>query len=151
MLLVAPLGEQTDLAAAEAAPYWHRLFPGEPRQVGQVRNWLRSLVPDCRARDDVLSVASELAANAVQHTRSGSGGWFRVQLIVLDHQVIRVTVVDSGGPRTPEAIHEPQHENGRGLCVVQALSARCGYSGGEDGRQVWAEIPRPGTPAGQAR
>ncbi len=44
---------------------WHKDFPGDERKLCTVRRWLTSLLPDCEARDDVTSVASELAANAI--------------------------------------------------------------------------------------
>src|SRR5258708_28913103 len=147
--LAAPLGGQTDLAADESPPSWRRLFPGEARQVSEMRKWLRSFLPECPAQDDVLCVACELATNAVQHTKTGQGGWFGVEVIVRDHKAIRVSVADRGGPSTPQVVNEPQRANGPGLCVVRALSARAGYSGGEGGRQVWAEIPWHGTPEGR--
>lgn len=133
--LLAPLGEQADPASRR------RSFPGEACQVSEMRRWLRSFLPECPAKDDVLNVACELAANAVQHTRTGRGGWFGVDVIVRDHEVIRVAVADGGGPGVPRIVDEPDYVHGRGLRVVRALSACDGYSGGEDGRQVWAEIP----------
>lgn len=35
-----------------------------------------ALLADCSARDDVLTVANELATSAVSHTLSEKGGWF---------------------------------------------------------------------------
>lgn len=141
---VAPLGVRADRADGEPAPPWRRSFPGEARQVSEMRQWLRSFLPECPAQDDVLYVACELATNAVQHTRSGQGGWFGVEVIVRACQAIRVTVADRGGPGEPRIVDEPQCEHGRGLHVVRALSARDGYSGDNSGRQVWAEIPWQG-------
>ncbi len=80
-----------------------------------MRQWLRSFLPECPAKDDVLYVACELAANAVQYTRTGRGGWFGVEVIVHDHKAIRVAVADGGGPGTPRIVDEPDCEHGRGL------------------------------------
>ncbi len=41
---------------------WRRVFPGDERQLGVLRRWLSSLLPDCPARSDVLSVATELVS-----------------------------------------------------------------------------------------
>lgn len=139
--LVAPLGEEADRADKDSPPSRRRSFPGEACQLSEMRQWLRSFLPECPAKGDVLYVACELATNAVQHTRTGRGGWFGVEVIVRDHKTIRVAVVDGGGPGTPRIIEEPDWEHGRGLRVVRALSACDGFSGGEEGRQVWAEIP----------
>jgi anti-sigma regulatory factor (Ser/Thr protein kinase) len=116
-----------------------RIFPGEERQLGLMRQWLRSLLPECPARDDLLSIATELGSNAVLHTRSGQGGWFGVE-INCGPQVLRVTVTDRGGPNIPQVIDVPDCEHGRGMRVVQALSASTGQSGDHNGRQIWAEI-----------
>ena len=60
---------------------WRRLFPGHKRELSQMRRWLSALLPDCPARDDLLSIATELASNALQHTASGrDGGWFAVEI-----------------------------------------------------------------------
>jgi len=45
---------------------WRRVFPGEERQLGVLRRWLESLLPDCPARGDVACVATELGTNAVR-------------------------------------------------------------------------------------
>lgn len=139
--LVATLGGQAAPAADEPSASWRRSFRGEARQVSEMRQWLRSLLPECPAQDDVLSVACELATNAVRHTLTGLGGWFGVEVIVRDHETVRVVVADGGGPGTPRIAGETDCEHGRGLRVVRALSADDGYSGGDGGRQVWAEVP----------
>src|SRR5215467_1292564 len=72
-----PLGGQP--APAPGARWW-REFPGDAREAAAVRQWLTSLLPDCPARGDVVSVASELAGNAVRHTASGRGGKFAVEV-----------------------------------------------------------------------
>jgi hypothetical protein len=100
------------------------------------------LLPRCPRRDDLVTVASELAANAVQHTDSGRGGWFHVEISWL-RDCVRVTVADQGAPAGPPLAAAPAEEHGRGLQIVQALSARVGVTGGAGGRTVWAEIPWP--------
>ena len=128
------------LAAFPAVHRWRRIFPGEERQLGMVRRWLASLLPECPARDDVALVATELAANAVQHTASGRGGEFAVEVAV-SHVVVRVCVTDGGSPQEPRVVADPEGERGRGLVVVASLSARTGMCGDQRGRQVWADVP----------
>ena len=72
---------------------WRRVFPGEGSQLGVLRRWLASLLPQCPARDDVTLVASELGTNAIVHTASGRGGWFAVE-ITWHRAVVRVAVAD---------------------------------------------------------
>jgi histidine kinase-like protein len=127
---------------------WRQLFPGEERQLGVLRRWLAALLPDCAARDDVVSVAVELATNAVKFTASGHGGWFAVEL-TWSGRVVRVAVVDGGAPAAPHLVDDPTGEHGRGLLMVRALSARTGVCGDGRGRLVWAEIAWSGEGAAQ--
>ena len=119
---------------------WRRVFPGDEQQLGVLRRWLALLLPDCPARDDVAYVATELGTNAVQHTASGRGGWFAVE-ITWHRAMVRVAVADSGTPGAPKVIDDPEGEHGRGLLVVAGLSARTGVCGDDRGRLVWADIP----------
>jgi anti-sigma regulatory factor (Ser/Thr protein kinase) len=119
---------------------WRRVFPGHQQELSQLRRWLSSLLPECPARDDVLSVATELGSNALEHTASGrDGGWFAVE--VTWHQAtVQVAVADCGGPVEPKVISDPGGERGRGLLLVQGLSQRTGWTGDVRGRLVWAQI-----------
>jgi hypothetical protein len=108
-----------------------------------LRRWLASLLPDCPARDDLLTVASEYGANAVVHTASGRGGWFAVE-ITWYGPVVRVAVADGGAPAGPRIIDDPMGERGRGLVVARALAVRTGAYGDHRGRLVWADIPWAG-------
>jgi hypothetical protein len=115
-----------------------RLFPGEERALAALRGWLASALAACPARDDVLSVATELGTNAVQHTASGRGGWFAVEVAWLE-SVLRVMVADGGGPAEPRLVDDPAAERGRGLLLVRGLSVRTGVEGDRRGRLVWAD------------
>src|ERR1039457_164547 len=127
-------------AAPGSGLRWRRVFPGEERQLGVLRRWLASLLPDCPARDDVTSGATELGSNALVHTASGQGGWFTVE-ITWHKSAVRVAVADCGAPAGPRVIDNPEGEHGRGLLVVRELSARTGACGDERGRLVWADVP----------
>jgi anti-sigma regulatory factor (Ser/Thr protein kinase) len=115
------------------------VFSGEERQLGLMRRWLAACLPDCPARDDVISVATELGSNAILHTASGRGGWFALEL-TWDQSVVRIAVADHGSPAESHMIEDPDGEHGRGLLLVHGLSARTGITGNEQGRIVWAEI-----------
>ena len=118
---------------------WRRVFPGEERQLGEIRRWLASLLPDGPARDDLAVVATELGANAIRHTASGQDGWLVVE-ITWYGPVVRVTVGDNGGPSEPRVIDDPAAEHGRGLLLVRGLSLRTGVCGDQRGRLVWADL-----------
>src|SRR6266496_667242 len=126
--------------ASTSAMRWRRVFPGEDRQLSVLRRWLESLLPDCAARQDVASVATELGTNAIRHTASGQGGCFAVE--VTWHQpAVRVAVADCGSPAEPRVIDDPAGEGGRGLLLVHGLSVRTGVCGDHRGRLMWADIP----------
>ncbi len=128
------------LTSLEPDLRWRRVFAGHEREMSALRQWLTLLLPDCPARDDVLSVATELGTNAICHTASGRGGWFVVE-IVWSQLMVRVAVTDDGAPDGPRLIDDPAGEHGRGLVVVAALSARTGVCGDHRGRLVWADVP----------
>jgi anti-sigma regulatory factor (Ser/Thr protein kinase) len=137
---------------------WQRLFRGQESELRQLRRWLCVLLPDTSARDDLISVSVELGTNAIQHTASGDGGWFTVEVACLG-SVIRVAVTDEGAPAAPQLGEDPfaaggvldgdgdgdgdgdyDSDCGRGLLIVQALSAASGVCGNVSGRTVWAEV-----------
>jgi len=130
---------------------WHRLFRGQEGELRQLREWLTALLPDGPARDDLISVAVELGTNAIQHTASGNGGRFMVEVACLG-PATRVSVTDEGAADEPCLTEDPLSEHGRGLIIVRALSAASGMSGDASGRTVWAEIaqcnPSGGNPSG---
>jgi anti-sigma regulatory factor (Ser/Thr protein kinase) len=147
---------------------WRRVFPGQEAELRRVRYWLAELLPSGPAREDVVTVAIELAANAVRHTASGGQGFFAVELTWQMRPVtVRVAVADGGGRTAPHlapgtdplgpgplSICSPGlgslsvdqlgsdqlSEHGRGLRVVRALAERTGVCGDHRGRLVWAEI-----------
>jgi hypothetical protein len=126
-------------SASSAELRWRRAFRGEEGQLSQLRAWIRSLLPECSARDDVVSVANELGANAIRHTASGRGGWFITEITWFT-QTVRVAVADYGAPAGPRLVSDPSADHGRGLIVIRGLAARTGVVGDTRGRLVWADI-----------
>jgi hypothetical protein len=118
---------------------WRRTFPGHERQLGVLRRWLTSLLPDCPARDDVACVATELGTNALRHTASGQRG-FTVE-VTWYPQVVRIAVEDGGAAEGPRVIDDPAADHGRGLLLVKGMSVRMGVCGDHRGRLVWADVP----------
>ena len=125
--------------------HWQRLFRGQEGELRQLRRWLTALLPDTTGRDDLISVAVELGTNAIQHTASGNGGWFTVEVACLG-PVIRVAVTDEGAQGAPRLARDPvgdidcESDCGRGLLIVNALSRTSGVCGNTSGRTVWAEV-----------
>lgn len=121
---------------------WWRVFPGDPKQVAEMRRWIEGVLPSCPARDDVTEVASELAANAICHTLSGDDGEFGVR-ITREPRLAVIAVADGGGATGPRLVDDPLAERGRGLRIVYALAARVTVRGGANGRIVEASVPWP--------
>lgn len=132
--------QSRDPSAPSIETRWRRVFPGEDRQLSLLRRWLESLLPECPARDDVLCIATELGTNAIRHTASGRGGHFVLE-VTRQASAVRVAVEDDGAAAVPQVIDDLTSERGRGLLVVQGLSARFGVSGDHQGHTVWAEVP----------
>ena len=129
-----------------------RSFPGEARQVAAARQFVGRTLGGCPARDRLLTCVSELAANAVEHTRSGAGGTFTVAVGRPRSGVAFVAVTDAGGPGEPTLGDAGElAEAGRGLALVAAFSSRWGYRGTARGRTVWAEATWPVSMRGAGR
>ena len=119
-----------------------RTFTGTNDQVAAVRRFVRSQLADHPALDDAVLAASELAANAIAHTRSGcAGGTFAVHIGVMSSKSVCLLVADEGGPTIPD----PQRarvdaDSGRGLDLVTAVSAIFVPAGDENTRNVLVVI-----------
>jgi anti-sigma regulatory factor (Ser/Thr protein kinase) len=103
----------------------------------------------------LLVCVTELAANAIEHTLSGAGGAFTVEVARPADGVAYVAVTDAGGDDwpVPDACWPADlgaddddvaglAEGGRGLVMVAACSSRWGYakaSGPSSGCTIWAE------------
>jgi anti-sigma regulatory factor (Ser/Thr protein kinase) len=127
-----------NLPAAAAPPVTARVFAGAAGQVREARRFLAGVLDGCPAADDALLCASELATNAVLHSRSGRpGGCFTVRAARRAGSV-RVEVTDEGGPWGRE--RDGDGQSGRGLVIVGQLANRWGRDEGGAGRTVWFEI-----------
>ncbi|WP_285731803.1 ATP-binding protein [Nocardiopsis sp. ATB16-24] len=121
-------------------------FPGVVEAVGDARAWVTARLIDqgIEPPESLTLVLSELATNAIAHTRSGTaGGQFAVRtLIYSDH--IRVEVRDGGPFENTHPLHpsvpELLAEHGRGLVLVDALA--CSWGRLTNGRGVFAEVLR---------
>jgi serine/threonine-protein kinase RsbW len=121
---------------------WCRNFPGTRTQVSEARQFVTSYLGDRPEIDTAELVVSELATNAIRHSRSGlPGGRFGVTLHTGATMLI-LAVLDEGGPTAPRLCRAGEDEqSGRGLHLVEMLTARWGVHGDEVGRTVWALIP----------
>jgi serine/threonine-protein kinase RsbW len=121
---------------------WCRNFPGAKNQIREARRFVTSYLADRPEADTAELIVSELATNAIRHSRSGlPGGRFGVSLHA-GATLLILAVHDDGGPSTPHLCQaEADNQSGRGLYLVETLTKRWGIHGDEAGRTVWTLIP----------
>lgn len=126
------------------APCEHRYaisYPGRRDQIRHMRRELTELLEGCPAADEIILCSSELATNAVRHSRSRHpGGMFTLHIEVSRGDHVRIAIDDDGGPWT-EA--DSSLDCGRGLLIVAALTADWGIAAGPAGRTAWALFDWP--------
>lgn len=127
-------GEATHAAVIELSP--RTLSAQEARQFvhDQCEHWgCRELV------DTAMLVVSELVTNAVVHAATPAE--LRAEWA---DGVLRLEVLDHAEASPPDPrIASPDDEGGRGLFLVDALSAAWGVEPSESGKVVWAEVTAP--------
>lgn len=100
--------------------WWYRLFEATPEQVGVARRFLAKCLDGAPETSDAIVCLSELASNAVLHSRSARpGGQFGVRVRRAPGWM-RVEVTDEGGPWRQA---RPGDTHGRGLLVVRGLAS----------------------------
>ena len=111
-----------------AAPIltWSRDFPATPDQASGARQFLNVILAGHPAAEDASLCLSELATNAMLHSRSREpGGLFTVRAL-LHGSHLRVEVHDQGGPWLQPDLACTDRQNGRGLLIVDQLTAAWG-------------------------
>lgn len=108
-----------------------------PRRVREALERLEAIEP---VHDDALLVASELATNAVRHSRQDGDGEFEL-LAEIVPDGLRIEVTDTylddhlGGPR----LASEEEPDALGLRIVQQLARRWGAER-FDGQRMWAVL-----------
>ncbi|MDH6134035.1 anti-sigma regulatory factor (Ser/Thr protein kinase) [Kitasatospora sp. MAA4] len=120
----------------------HCWLPGNRRAPGLARRLLRELLGRVdggqRFSDDGALVLSELVTNALVHgTRAGQLIWVGLRVSPTE---LWIAVEDACGD-LPQPSSDAQDESGRGLLLVQQVSASWGF-GARDGvgKRVWSVI-----------
>ncbi len=117
-----------------------RRFPRRPESIGQARRFVREALGDGPAEtiEAAELMVSELATNSVQHAHSafeitigGSAGSLRVE------------VRDCGTGEPTLRSPTPREPRGRGLRIVEALSASWGIEPAPAGKTVWFTMAGP--------
>jgi serine/threonine-protein kinase RsbW len=148
---VLHVGSFGSSGTGRSARPWTRTFRGTAASVPEARRFVAELLLGCPAREVLMTCVSELCANAIEHTDSGNGGVFVVEVDLPRPGVARIAVTDEGGPSLPATGSlDLMAEGGRGLAMVAACTNRWGYADAHPGRTVWAEscwpvpVPAPG-------
>jgi serine/threonine-protein kinase RsbW len=123
---------------------WVRTFRGTLASVPEARRYVGELLAGCPARETLMMCVTELCANAVEHSDSGRGGSYTVEVSCPRDGLARVAVTDEGGACVPAPrTADPLADGGRGLAIVAACTSRWGVADAYPGRTVWAEATWP--------
>ncbi|GAB2749190.1 ATP-binding protein [Kitasatospora kifunensis] len=113
-----------DIISRAVLRRWQLELTAHPRSVGLARRQVRAVLAEWgwngERVDDVLTVCSELVANAVEHA-SQPGGVVMVRLQEI-HGDCRLEVVDGRADLWPREHPAALGERGRGLLLVRLLS-----------------------------
>lgn len=140
------------------APFRNRRyeFGAGPLQMPLVRAFLNACAdrqdPDYRYLFTLLG--SELASNAIRHTRSGERFGYYALICVRLRDGLRLTCKDQGihtpepsTPENPSYLTADPHgldanaKAGRGLAMINALASDWGDNGLTQNRHVWFHLP----------
>jgi serine/threonine-protein kinase RsbW len=124
---------------------FERAYPGTTDQPRQVRADLAEIAGECPVADELALLASELATNAILHSRSGHPDQdFTIRATLHPGDYAWVEVIDQGGTWARDK-HDDEH--GRGLAVVAAVAGdgNWGIEGDTSCRVAWFRLgwPRP--------
>ena len=118
-------------------------IPGQPEQVAHARAFVARTLGDGRVcADTAVLLTSELVSNSLQHSHSRrDGGTITVTLIAVPGG-IRAEVIDEGGATVPalRTRDDELDEGGRGLHLLEDLSARWDYYQDQAGTVTWFEL-----------
>ena len=130
---------------AEAARFTG-MFTGAPESVRDVRHAVAAHLQDHPALvDDATLIVSELATNAILHSRS-AGGFFTVR-VTISGGYCRIECTDDGGPWALRGPGQADRMHGLGLVEGIAGLHNVDIEGDESGRTVWARLALRGSDA----
>ena len=130
--------------AMDAALAWslpHRVteleLPADARASHHARTAMRTLAAGMSCLDDVLLATSELTANALQH----GGGSPHLTTVRSDHSIV-VALTDRRPDLLPMVLpmRSTVASSGRGMAIVEAISAYWGVTVYHDRKVVWCEL-----------
>lgn len=132
-------GGRRGAALRNALPRVIRLDP-DPASIRRARRFVADCVGDwgfAECADDVMTVSHELVVNALRHARGP------IMLAVGRRSDRLVVQVEDESPYPPEPTRAAEgtlDDTGRGLLLVEQLSADWGTTAVGTGKRVWAEL-----------
>jgi anti-sigma regulatory factor (Ser/Thr protein kinase) len=144
------------VATAEVTPLVGFMLPGTPSSVPMARFYIRAALAYhglAGLAGDAEAVATELAANAIEHAGAEI---FGLDLMSLGGSGAVAVIVTDPSPSPPVQRHPAgDTERGRGLNIVAALSVSWGWRPQARGKAVYAilggQVRDAGRPRGGAR
>lgn len=111
----------------------------ESHSAGQARHFVAATLDGwgcAHVADTACLLTSELVTNAVKHGREP------VRLSMTHHEAeVRVEVSDGGGGEARVCNRGPAADSGRGLVLVEAMSAAWGVHPASSGKSIWFSLP----------
>lgn len=123
-------------------------LPRGPRSAGRARALLRAQLAQWQVSGEAADTAelllSELAGNAIRHSRTPPGRQIGVRIALYDGR-LRVEVADADTTPQKARTATVDDTNGRGLAIVSVLAMRWGCCPRRHGigKAVWAEVQLP--------
>jgi anti-sigma regulatory factor (Ser/Thr protein kinase) len=118
-------------------------LPADARAPAVARTLVRTLARTWRLPDlaeDAQLIVSELVTNALRHA-PGPGS---LELEVIRRgRGLRIALVDGSAVRPLVRELSPQTPTGRGMAIVQAISAGWGADDHHGGKRVWVDLAAP--------
>lgn len=130
---------QTKTTKPREVTTFDRTYQGLVDQVARVRADLAQAAYGCPVADDLILLASEVATNAILHSKSGHPAQtFTVRATFYRGDYVWAEVVDRGG----SWMHDEHDEHGRGLSIVAAIAGDGNWDveGDEASRVVWFRL-----------
>jgi anti-sigma regulatory factor (Ser/Thr protein kinase) len=96
---------QTEMTSTPKAITFERDYAGSVSEAQRVRVDLARVATECPASEELILLASELATNAILHSRSGDPDrMFTVRATLYLGEYAWVEVIDQGGPWEPRGL-----------------------------------------------
>lgn len=131
------------IAATETSSLIALTLPGTPYSVRMARFYVRATLAFHDLgdyADDAEMVTSELVSNAITHANAPR---FGLEIMRLEGYGAVAVIVTDPSPQPPVKRYPGEHiMHGRGLIVVDALSARWGWRPKAPGKAVYAILTR---------